>query len=218
MLVDLAELVGLGGGGTSHAGDLLVEAEVVLQGDGGEGLVLLLDLDALSRLDGLVKTFRVAPAFQNATGELVDDLDLAVLHQVVDVAPEQRRRSQRLHEMIDQLAGEVFVDVVDAQFLLDPGQTLLGDGHGVLLLVDLVVLVLAPRLQPAGDAGEIVVGLGGALAGPGDDERGPSLVDEDGVDLVDDAVEVSLAAPAGPCGGPCCRAGSRNRTRCWCRR
>ena len=46
-LVDLAELVGLGGGGTGHAGDLLVEAEIVLQGDGGERLVLFLDLDAL---------------------------------------------------------------------------------------------------------------------------------------------------------------------------
>ncbi len=53
--VDLAELVCLGGGGTSHAGDLLVETEVVLQGDGGEGLVLLLDLDAFLRLDRLVE-------------------------------------------------------------------------------------------------------------------------------------------------------------------
>jgi hypothetical protein len=45
-LVDLEELVGLGGGGAGHAGELFVEAEVVLEGDRGEGHVLGLDRDA----------------------------------------------------------------------------------------------------------------------------------------------------------------------------
>ena len=38
--VGLVQLGGLGLGGTGHAGQLVVEAEVVLQGDRGEGLVL----------------------------------------------------------------------------------------------------------------------------------------------------------------------------------
>ena len=38
--------------GTGHAGQLAVQAEVVLEGDGCEGLALVLDLDALLRLDG----------------------------------------------------------------------------------------------------------------------------------------------------------------------
>ena len=142
-LVDLAELVGLGGGRTGHARDLLVEAEVVLQGDGGERLVLFLDLDALFGLDGLVKTLRVPAPLQDAAGELVDDLDLAVRHQVVHVALEERGGAQGLHQVVDQLAGEVLVDVVDAEFLLDPGQPALGDGDGALLLVDLVVALFA---------------------------------------------------------------------------
>ena len=74
--------------------------------------------------------------------------------------------------------------------LLDPGQTLLGDGHRALLLVDLEVLVLA-RLEPASDAGKVVVSLGRALARSRDDERGTRFVDEDGVDLVHDAVVVA---------------------------
>ena len=45
--VDLPELLLLGQGRAGHAGQLLVHAEVVLEGDGGQGLVLLLDLDAL---------------------------------------------------------------------------------------------------------------------------------------------------------------------------
>jgi hypothetical protein len=43
-----------------HARQLLVLAEVVLEGDGGERLVLALDLHLLLGLDGLVQP--VAPA------------------------------------------------------------------------------------------------------------------------------------------------------------
>ena len=85
-LVDLVELGRLGLRRTGHAGQLLVEAEVVLQGDRGEGLVLLLDLDALLGLDRLVHALVVAAAVQDAAGELVDDQDLAVVDDVVLVA------------------------------------------------------------------------------------------------------------------------------------
>ena len=42
-LVDLQELFRFGFGRTGHAGELLVHAEVVLEGDRGERLVFLLD-------------------------------------------------------------------------------------------------------------------------------------------------------------------------------
>ena len=51
-VVDLAELGILGDGGTGHAGKLIVEAEVILQGDRGERLVLLAHEHALFGLDG----------------------------------------------------------------------------------------------------------------------------------------------------------------------
>ena len=44
-VVDLVELLRLGHGRAGHAGQLVVEAEVVLEGDRGERLVLALDLD-----------------------------------------------------------------------------------------------------------------------------------------------------------------------------
>ena len=49
--VDLDELLLLRLRRTGHAAELLVEAEVVLERDRREGLVLLLDRDALLRLD-----------------------------------------------------------------------------------------------------------------------------------------------------------------------
>ena len=88
-LVDLVQLGGLGLGGTGHAGELVVEPEVVLQRDRGQGLVLGLDLDVLLGLDGLVHALVVAAPDQHAAGELVDDEHLAVADDVVLVALEQ---------------------------------------------------------------------------------------------------------------------------------
>ena len=83
--VDLAELVLLGLGRTGHAGQHVVHAEVVLQGDRRERLVLLADRHLLLGLDGLVQALGVPPALEDAAGELVDDEHLAVLDHVLDV-------------------------------------------------------------------------------------------------------------------------------------
>ncbi len=87
-LVDLVEFLGLGERGAGHARELLVEAEVVLEGDRRQRAVLTLDLYALFGLDSLVQSLAVAPTGQHASGELVDDQHLAVAHDVVFVALE----------------------------------------------------------------------------------------------------------------------------------
>ncbi len=61
-LVDLVKLCSFRLGGTRHTGQLVVHTEVVLQGDGGESLVLRLHLHSFFSLDGLVHTFVVAAA------------------------------------------------------------------------------------------------------------------------------------------------------------
>ena len=138
---------------------LLVHAEVVLQRDRGERLVLLLDAHALLGLDRLVQALRPAPALEDAAGELVDDLHLAVDDRVVDVALVQRLGLQRLDEVVDQVAVLGPVQVVDAEEPLGLGHAALGDRDGLVLLVELVVEV--------GD--EVLLGLRvqalGALAG-----------------------------------------------------
>ena len=95
-VVDLDELLLLRLRRAGHAAELLVEAEVVLQRDRRERLVLFLDPDALLRLDRLVQALAPAAAFHDAAGELVDDLHLAVLDHVLDVAVVERLRLQRL--------------------------------------------------------------------------------------------------------------------------
>ena len=85
-LVDLLEFGGFGFGGAGHAAELFVEAEVVLEGDGGKGLVFLADVDAFLGFDGLVQAVGPAAAGHQAAGEGVDDDDFAVFDHVVDVA------------------------------------------------------------------------------------------------------------------------------------
>ena len=181
--VGVRELTGLGVRGTGHAGELLVELEVVLQRDGGEGLVLLLDPYALLGLHRLVQAVGPAATLEDATGELVDDLHLAVGHHVVDVALEELLALQRRGELVDEVLVHVLVEVVDAERLLHPVDALLGGDDRALRLVDLVVAVALERLH---DPGELEVQRLRVVGTTRDDERRPRLVDEDRVDLVDD--------------------------------
>ncbi len=199
-LVDVLELGGLGHRRAGHARELLVHAEEVLEGDRGERLVLALDLDALLRLDGLVQAVGPAAAGHHAAGELVDDDHLAVLDQVLDVAPVEVVRAQPLVDAMDQVHVLHVVEVVDAEELFHLADTLVGEGHGVRLLVHeevaggvlvavLVLDLLAP-FEPRDDLVDPVVLVDGLFGGPGDDQRRPRFVDEDRVDLVDDGEEV----------------------------
>ena len=188
--VDVAELALLGLRGARHPGELVVEAEVVLEGDRRERLVLAADLDAFLRLDRLVDAVGVAAAVHQPAGELVDDDHLAVLDDVLLVAVEEIPGLQRRVELVGQLEVALVVEVRDAQHLLDLRDALLGDRHRVRLLVDGEVLVLD---QARDDLGELAVELGRVVALARDDERRARLVDEDRVDFVDDReVEVAL--------------------------
>ena len=148
--VDLVELLLLGHGRAGHAGQLVVEPEVVLEGDRGQRHRLALDAQALLGLDRLVQTVRPAPAGHLAAGELVDDDDLAVLDDVVAVALVQRVRAQRLLEVARQARVRVdVVEVLDAEQLLDLLDALFGRRDGVLLEVDEVVAALLLALGRA---------------------------------------------------------------------
>ena len=209
------ELAGLRLGRARHARETLVHAVVVLQGDGGQRLVLLLDGHPLLGLDGLMKPVGPAPPLQHPAGELVDDLHQAVLHDVVAVPPVELLGSQRSLQLMHQVLGHHVVEVVHTEHPLDRVHSLLEGGDRALLLVHLVVDV---ALQAPGDAGEADVELGrvGHLAA--DDQRGAGLVDEDRVDLGPRCSSGGRAEPARRAPGPCCPAGSRSRARCWSRR
>ena len=101
-LIDPAEFLCFGDRRTGHAGQLLIHAEIVLQGDGGVGYVLGLDLHALFRFHGLVQAIAPAAAGHQASGELVHDHHLARLDQVILVALEDILGAHCLLEIASQ--------------------------------------------------------------------------------------------------------------------
>ena len=111
-LVDVPELGRFGGRGAGHARQLGIHAEIVLEGDRGERLVLGFDLDAFLGLDCLVQPVRPAATIHHATGKFVDDDDLVVLHDIIGIALEHVHRAQRLVEMVDHLRVLDIVEIV----------------------------------------------------------------------------------------------------------
>jgi len=202
--VDLLELVGLGVRGAGHAGQLAVHAEIVLEGDRGERLVLVLDRHVLLRLHRLVQAVRPAPSLHQPAGELVDDDHLVVLHHVMLVAMEQVMRAQRRIQLVHQVDVRRLVQARALRQHADARQDLLGFLVPALREQDLVVLLvdeeIAGRLrlpllslfllarEKRGDLVHAVVDLGAVLGLAGDDERRARLVDQDRIDLVDDGV------------------------------
>ena len=199
-LVDVLELGSLGFGGAGHAGELFVEAEVVLEGDGREGLVFLADLDAFFGFDGLVEAVGPAAAGHEAAGELVDDNDLAVLDYVLYVALVEGVGLDGDFDVVLHVPVFRVGDVADAEELFYLLEAFVGDGDGAGFFVDDVVTgpglgfegldelaLFELRDDGVGDG----VLVGGLVGGAGDDEGGAGFVDEDGVDFVDDAVEVA---------------------------
>ncbi len=89
---------------------------------------------------------------------------------------------------MDEVLLDLVVQVLDAERRLDLVDPRFERHHDALVLLDLVVDV---ALQRADDRGEAVVQLGGVGHAARDDEWRAGLVDEDRVDLVDDAVVVA---------------------------
>ena len=140
--VGAVELVLLGHGGARHAGELVVEAEVVLEGDGGQGLGLPGHGDALLSLDGLVKALGIAAAEHETAGELVHDDDLAVLDHVVDVPLHEAPGPDGLVDVVGEGGVLGIGQVLQVEGLLRLGDAVGGQGDGAGLLVHDIVGVL----------------------------------------------------------------------------
>ena len=99
-----------------------------------------------------MQAVRPAPAGHFPPRELVDDHDLAVLHQVLDIAPVEVVRAQSLVDRVQHIHVLHLVQVADAEELLDLGRAFVGEGRGVRLLVaDEIagrVLPVRPRGSP----------------------------------------------------------------------
>ena len=202
--VDGGEFLLLRQGRTGHAGQLAVQAEVVLERDGGQRLALALDGQMLLGLDGLMQTLGVPAAEHQAAGELVHDDHLAVLDHIVHVALHDAVGLDGLVDVVGDGAVFRVGQVVQMEELLRllhaPGSE--GDAAGFLVyhivgvdvggfLLFVIALHHHKFLQPGGEHLGHIVQLGGLLAHTGDDQGGTGLIDQNGVHLVHDGESVA---------------------------
>ena len=132
-LVDVEELLGLGFGRAGHAGQLVVEPEVVLDRDRGVGLGLAFDLDVFLGLDGLMQAVAPTAAGHEAAGVFIDDDDLVLLDDVVDVLQVEAVGLEELGNGMDRL-GAFFEGRLQLGLLFDTST-----GIEILAGIDLVI-------------------------------------------------------------------------------
>ena len=188
-LVNVEEFGGFGRRGAGHARKLGVHAEIILEGDRRERLVLGLDLHAFLRLDRLVQAIGPAPAVHHAAGELVDDHDLTVLDDIVGVDAEHLDRLQRLIDVMHDLRVLDVVEIVALKQARGFEQALdmLGAVFGQVDRLGLFVLLIIILGQVEDDLVDADIKLGLVVGRARDDQRGARFVDQDRIDLVDDA-------------------------------
>ena len=207
--VDALELGFFGFGGTRHTRQLMVHAEEILIGDGGQGTAFALYLDMLLGLQRLVQTVGEAATYHDAAGELVHDHDLVILHHIVHVALHDGVGLERLDDVVVQLVVFGVGQVFHAEVLFGLFHACLGQGgalflfvhpviavnfhllthqaaHGAALPGQLGILFLFAPNQAAYKAIGLFIHIGGLFTLAGDNQRRARLIDEDGVHLVHD--------------------------------
>jgi len=203
--VDFHEFVSFRVGGTGHAGQLAVHAEVVLEGDGGQGLVLVLDFHPFLGFHGLMQAVGPAPSRHQTAGEFVHDDHFPVLHhvllvpQIEGVGPEGGIQVVHQNNVGGVVEAAAFGEHAHAhQNFFHVFMALLGEIDLVGLFIHPVIpgsgLVLGPH-QLGRHLIEADIKLGLVFGLAGNNQGGPGFVDEDGVHLIHDGV---IEAPLHP--------------------
>ena len=84
-LVDVVKLSGFGFRSSGHTGKFFVEAEVVLNGDGGVGLCFLFHVCTLLGFNGLVEAIRPAATWHFTASVFINDDDFVVSDDIFDI-------------------------------------------------------------------------------------------------------------------------------------
>ena len=187
-LVDIEEFRCLGGGGSGHAAQLGVHAEIILEGHARQRLVLGLDLDAFLGLHRLVQTVGPAPAIHHAAGEFIDDDHLAAAHDVIGIAAIDDIGAQCLVEMVDDLGIFKIVEVFTLQQTGGRERAfglfgaVFGEDNRFGLFIDFIVAGHQFLHHDVDRHVHFRLVVGGA----GNDQRGARFIDQHRIDFIDD--------------------------------
>ena len=188
--VNPAQFLGLRGCGGGHPGHFGVQADQILQRDGSQNPPLALQRHAFLGLQRGLQPVRPAAVGGDASLELVHHFDLAVLHHVIHVAPQQFLGVDGMVQSNQE--REIFrvIKVAAAQRRLGSSGAMRGQVDVAGVFVGRVVGARLKLPREHGHAMRQVLGGGG---GARDHQGNARFVDQDGIGFVDQReVEVAL--------------------------
>ena len=100
--VNFLEFIGFGVSSSGHAAELVVQAEIILESDGGHGLVLRLNGDTFLGFDGLVQAIAPTTTGHQTAGEFIHDGDFTALVNVMLIQVVEMVGAQCGIQMVDQ--------------------------------------------------------------------------------------------------------------------
>ena len=172
-IVHLAEVAGLRGGRAAHAADGGIERHEILHRDRSEHAALHLRRHALLPLERGLQAARPAPVAHDASLEFVNREHLAVLHDVVDIAMQQRVRVQRLLHRGHHRAAVVGIEITP-EMAFNRGEAGRRQRDIAAALVGGIVLPRQPAHRSIGARGQV----DGAGSAAGNHQRNAGFVDQ----------------------------------------
>ena len=135
-LIDVVELGRFRFRRTGHARQLLEHAEIILEGNRRQRLVLALDLHAFLGFNRLMQAVGPAPPRHHAPGKFVDDDDFPVFDDVFHVLAIQRVRLDRRLDVMFQVPVLRVGNVSNAEQSLDLHPAFIGHRDVAVLFID----------------------------------------------------------------------------------
>ena len=119
--VDLFEFSRLGISGTCHPSQLFIHAEIILDCNSRQGLVLLANVHALFRFNRLMEPVRPAASRHEPSGEFIHDDNFPLFDDVIDVALEGAVGLEGLIDVVEGVDMSWVIEVADAEQTLHLG-------------------------------------------------------------------------------------------------
>src|SRR5262245_35510210 len=138
-LINLFEFRRLGIRRSRHTRELLVHAEIILNRNGGQGLVFFADVNALLRFNRLVQSIRPAPSRHQPAGELIDDDHFTVLYDIIDIALKYGMGLEGLLHVMQRVDLAGIVKVMHPEQPLDLGHAAFSQRHRTAFFVNGVI-------------------------------------------------------------------------------
>ena len=189
-VVDITEFIFFGLGCTGHTCQLVIHSEVILQGNGSQGLGFGTYEYAFLGFDGLVEAVAVTASVHETSGKFVNNDDFAVFHDVIHVALHSVSCLQCFLDVMVDFHVFRITQVIDREVSFRLVNTFFRQCHTFVFFFNGEVFFITQALY------ETVCNLIQVcrlVPSAGNNQRRSGFVDQNGVHFVDDGeVQLSL--------------------------